>query len=240
MSETTHPARAASGLGSPSSVHRPSSSLPPLTLAPAGRGLWLRWMLLVAGMVSGGTLATISLARPVLTQAIHTPWAREALILLGLAVIMAAFGALQWLVLRPYLAGAAAWGLATAVTLWVGGGLNDLAFAAGVWQTPSLVAGVLLFGPGCGLLHYAILRRQTRRAGWWVLAWSLSWLLLFGVGVAAHLLFKRIWNIDGDSWLFLDYGVGGLVSAALSGAVLVWLLRQRAAPSSGDASIMKA
>ena len=190
--------------------------------------LWLLWMLLVAGLVSGGTLVTDSLARPVLTQAIRDPLAREVLIVLGLAGMLGAFGALQWLVLRPYLAGAAGWGLATAVTLWAGGSLIQLAFAAGVGQTPSIVAGALLFGPGCGLVQYALLRRQARRAGWWALAWTLNWPLLFGVAVAANLLFKLIWNIDGDSWLFLDYGVGGLVSGAATGAVLVWLLRHQA------------
>ncbi len=59
------------------------------------------------------------------------------------------------------------------------------------------------------------------------MAWSSGWPLLFGAAVAANLLFKLIWNIDGDSWLFLDYGVGGLVSGAMSGAVLVALLRAR-------------
>ena len=190
-----------------------------------GWSLPIGWMLLFAALLAGATYATDFLARPALTQSIANPVAREALMVLGLAGVMAVFGAAQALLLRPYLAGAAAWGAITAITLWAGGSLIELAFAAGVGETLSIVAGALLFGPGCAALQARLLRRQTARAGWWVLAWTLNWIVVFlvalGVGVTARALFQ----VDFDSGLAIYYGVGGLVSGGLSGAVLAWLLR---------------
>jgi hypothetical protein len=151
--------------------------------------------------------------------------AREALIVLGLAVVMAVFGAAQWLVLRPYLARAAAWGAVTAVTLWVGGSLIEIAFASGIAETLSIAVGALLFGPGCGIGQYLLLRRQAQRAGWWVLAWSLNWIVVFVVAVVMGYGAQALFHIDVDSGLAVYYGVGGLVSGALTGGALVWLLR---------------
>jgi len=196
----------------------------------AGRALWLRWMLLFTALVSGWTLATTSLARPVLTQAIRGPLAREILILLGLAVMLAAFGAVHSPMLRPYLAQAAQWGAATAAALWVGGSLIEIGFASGSGQALGLAAGGLLLGPACATLQYFILRRQVKRAGWWVLAGTMGWLVLFGVAVAVAVVVQSVFNVTGDSVLFVYYGIGALVSGALTGGVLVWLLRQGGRP----------
>jgi hypothetical protein len=199
----------------------------PLPKRRPGRRLVIGWMLSFAGFLAGATYATDFLARPALTQTVASPVVRETLIVLGLGGVMAMFGGAQALILRPYVARAAAWGAVTAVTLWVGGSLIEIAFAAGVGQTASIVVGALLFGPGCATLQYWLLRRQARRAGWWVLAWTLNWIVVFlvalGVGVTAQALFR----VDFDSGLAVYYGIGGLVSGALSGTVLAGLLRNR-------------
>ena len=200
------------------------------TLMNSRRGDWslaFWWMLVLAAFLFGATFATDSLVRPALTQAIGNPVAREALIALELGVLTAVFGAAQWLVLRPYLARAAAWGAVTAVTLWAGGSLIEIAFARGIGQSLSVVVGALLFGPGCALLQYFILRQRAPRAGWWVLAWSLNWIVVFVVAAVVGFGAQALFHSDFDSGLAVYYGVGGLVSGALTGAVLVWLLRER-------------
>ena len=181
-------------------------------------------MLSFAAFMAGAVYATDFLARPALTGAIANPVTREVLIVLGLAGVMAVFGAAQALLLRPYLAGAEIWGAVTAITLWAGGSLIELAFAAGIAQTLSIVVGALLFGPGCATVQFFILRRQVRRAGWWVLAWSLNWIVVFIVAAAVGLGTQAVLHNDFDSSLTAYYGAGGLVGGALSGVVLAWLL----------------
>ena len=193
----------------------------------AGWALWIQWILLFVGFVTVGTLATASLAQPLYTLVIRQPWLRETLIVLGLALVSATFGAVQWLLLRPYLAQAARWGATTALLVWLGSSLIQLAIASGLAEALSILVGALLFGPVCGLAQYALLRRQVQRAGWWVLAWTLGWLVMFVVAATLNIAADSFIHSSDDSLLFIYYGVGSLVSGALSGAVLVGLLRQR-------------
>ena len=71
------------------------------------------------------------------------------------------------------------------------------------------VAGTGLFGTVAGVLQWAVLRRQVPRAGWWVLASTVGWV----VGMPAGEMLG--WNGLGAA-----YGI-------ITGTVLVLLLRQR-------------
>ena len=70
-----------------------------------------------------------------------------------------------------------------------------------------LIAGVALYGTVAGLMQWLVLRRQVARAGWWVLACTLGWVVAVPVG-----------DLGGPP--------GWAVYGAITGAVLVWLLRQ--------------
>lgn len=126
------------------------------------------------------------------------------------AVVGASVGALQWLVLRRQVSRAGWWILATALGIGVGFALIRAATPAvsrvlGGGPIYGLANGVLV-GILVGTLQWLVLRRQVSRAGWWVLASAVG----TGVGFA------------------LDQVVGQLVSVAMTGTVLAWLLRQPA------------
>ena len=66
-----------------------------------------------------------------------------------------------------------------------------------------------------GVLQWLVLRRQVARAGWWVLASTVGWI----VGGL----------VSGITDTAAGWAVLGAVYGAITGAVLVWLLRHRAA-----------
>lgn len=130
----------------------------------------------------------------------------------------AALGVLQWLVLRWQLARAGWWIVASTVG-WAAGGA---AFG--------LVGGAL-----AGFLQWLVLRRRLVRAGWWIAASTVGWaigpvIVLFG-GVIGEMDAALIVLLVAVLW-----GIGGLVGGAITGAVLVWLLRQRLGEADGVGS----
>ena len=71
-------------------------------------------------------------------------------------------------------------------------------------------------GAIAGLMQWFVLRQQVSRAGWWVLASTVSWAVL---GLVAEGMIRR----------FLTFGVGlagGVVGLGVTGLALVWLLRR--------------
>lgn len=141
-------------------------------------------------------------------------------LLFGLAV-----GTMQWLALRRRVAGALWWIPATAGGFFlaglVGGALEDIGSAAGGF--------VISFGLGAaaGTLQWLILRRQVRRAGWWVLA---SAILVFAGLIAGLLIAVTLTGeMPGVSASMVAFAaVAGTVFGMTSGFVLVRLLRQPA------------
>ena len=120
-------------------------------------------------------------------------------------------GALQWLVLRRQVARAGWWVLASTV----GGFLGAVGGLFVGWVVGGFVGGVL---------EWLVLRQQVARAGWWVLAGTVGWAVGGFVG-----FFEGVFaNWFGPVGLFVDWVVGSFVYGAITGAMLVWLLRQRA------------
>ena len=119
----------------------------------------------------------------------------------------ALIGLLQWLVVRRHVRGAVGWVLASAGALAV---VGVVIFGVGVVD-PDLgwIAGVSLFGTVVGVLQWTVLRQQIPRAGWWVLASTVGWVLGMPAG-----------DVNGPPALGAVYG-------AVTATVLVWLLRQR-------------
>jgi hypothetical protein len=138
-------------------------------------------------------------------------------ILLGLGV-----GVLQWLVLRKRVSRAGWWVLASAA----GGTLLFQNVFEGIyWSLEgfgallSWIGVVALGGAVTGTLQWLVLRGQVSRAGWWILASTVGWVL------SAIVTGSIPWGVDDGSG-FAALVVIGAVMGALTGAALVWLLRQ--------------
>ncbi|MGI9516433.1 MAG: hypothetical protein ACR2NP_05285, partial [Pirellulaceae bacterium] len=70
-----------------------------------------------------------------------------------------------------------------------------------------LILGVALYGLSVGVLQWLVLRRQVPRAWTWVPASALSWIIAIPAG-----------DLNGPP--------GWAIYGAITGTVLVWLLRQ--------------
>ena len=175
-----------------------------------GWRLWLLWVLAsvggwgVGGVVLGPVFSVVEPAFGLLVGGAAVG-----------AIGGAALGVLQWLVLRGQLARAGWWIVASTVG-WTVGGVSF-----------GLVGGAL-----AGFLQWLVLRGQLARAGWWIAASTVGWaigpvIVLFG-GVIGEMDAVLIVLLVAVLW-----GIGGLVGGAITGAVLVWLLRQRLGDAGG-------
>ena len=188
---------------------------------PPGGDLVLLWVVAsVAGWLVGWLVAWIG----ALAVGWLVAWA-------GLG-IGTGVGVTQWLVLKERVARAGWWLVASAVGGVVGGGASVgmiLGAYVGAGQimgdVVAVILGWVLVGVGIGVAQWLVLRRHVARAGWWVLASVIGWIVgriaaWFGVGVVA------VDVIVGQVMGQVAYGV---VYGTITGIVLVQLLRQRAA-----------
>ena len=199
-----------------------------------GRGFWLQWVVastvgMLVGMVIGFFLGVIilnllELLDP-LTDIALGPYdpLNEVGGLLGFGIGLGiGVGLLQWLVLRRRVSGVGWWVLASAAGSYgiIQAGFNG--YNEIVWMSvdsPFGWAGVVaLSGAVVGTLQWFVLRGQVSRAGWWVLASTLGW----GLGMAAAIALS--WGVGAND--FVAVALTGAVLGAVTGGVLVWLLRQ--------------
>jgi len=141
-----------------------------------------------------------------------------------------------------------AWGLAGVVVGSIQQWLlrRQLASNGWTWATMLgwLVGGVVAGGEGIdwglmggliGLGQWVILRRSVARAGWWLLANAMGLIFSTLIGWSVRFssrwtLFKTLFALLGERMVeLLDWGLAGLVSGAVAGAVtglwLMWLLQ---------------
>jgi hypothetical protein len=165
-----------------------------------------------AGLAAGG-LFTLAVSR--------LSWLNEDRVLVDATVICLglALGAAQWVVMRRYVPRPGRWVAATLIgyllclLIFAGGNLARLA-GPGVWDDVLLSA---LLGAAIGAPQWWILRRCYRGAGLWVL------------GTAAGFLWI-VWAIVDPSHslgeLVIRCTIIGALGAAVTGAVLVWLVHR--------------
>ena len=150
-------------------------------------------------------------------------------------------GVLQWLVLRRQVAGVGWWVVTIPVGAAVAGVVGvTVGMVAGLVSNPGSpsplggadlgvdvgwVVGAGLFGPVLGVLQWLVLRRQVARAGWWVLATTVGWVV---GGPGAGIVSAAVGA--GVSWAVL-----GAVSGAITAPVLVRLLGQSVPAASAKA-----
>ncbi len=196
-----------------------------------GRLFWLAWVL---ATVSGAVVCLI-LAAPLemavfavlnfsglSTQAAAPPGPAGLVVMLLIsavspAIMGAAFGLGQWLVLRRALAGTGGWVLATLVgypaTFMVQRFLHrgELPIACGVML-------FLAFGGILGVLQWLVLSRRVPRAGLWIVISLAGWVLAF-------ILIGAV-EVSGLYVEPFDMVAALLVPTIVSGAGMVWLLRR--------------
>jgi hypothetical protein len=205
----------------------------PVTEAtPAGWGLWMWWVIATSISLGIGLLGSNYLGG----EMAFSSYAIIMGLLIGLAT-----GIAQWLVLRPHLNYAGWWVLASMlgwaigvfiVSIPTGSPPNFTVIGAIPW---ALAAGVII-----GLGQWLILVRQVRGAGWWLLASAAGWAVFLSAAVMsrsyyyfAHIIdLYSSGNSGGDLLILADRHrfmaiVTAPIGAAITGAVLVRLLRRR-------------
>jgi len=178
-----------------------------LALAPVRRPGWRLWFLwLMAGFIGWGWPMDVGsfgegpfLAILPALPAVNIP--RYVSVATGAAAV----GVLQWLILRRYLPGPARWLVASLGAAALG---FLVVLVLGAVNTDSgLATGVGLYGTLAGTLQWLVLRQHVGRAGWWVLANTVGWLVAIPVG-----------DLAGPP--------GWAIYSAVTGTALVLLLRQ--------------
>ncbi len=181
---------------------------------------WLTWTLATAGGWLGGVLinfAVISLlGLGALSAELNTNAGQisqeTALLLLvaQLVVLMilgGSIGVLQWLVLRRQVPNVGRWIPATAV-----------GFAVGSFAYP-----VFFLGIGIGLLQWLVLRRDLNKTGWWPVLSAVAWPLAYLAGLTIGSLNSPF--LEG----LLSAFVTGAFAGGITGAIMLWLLRENRA-----------
>ena len=216
-----------------------ASSVPATPAAPLdGRALWRRWTVTVT---AGETLAFVTpAAAGALLVAADASWALVVPVtLLAGAAEGATLGFAQALVVRRVLPGVGtrAWIGATAagaVAAWAIGLVPFLAGdALGALPVAAQVVLVVVLGAALvssiGLLQWRVLRLQVPRAGRWIPATALAWLL----GLTAFMVVATpLWHEGQAPIAVVAIGVGAAAAmavtvAAVSGAALVALTQRR-------------
>jgi hypothetical protein len=188
--------------------------------------LWLAWTLATAaGMILGfAPFALLIPDLPLLFVRIVLPLVAGVLV-----------GLLQWLVLRPYLTRAVDWVVHGGAGWALGFALGLLVIHA-VGRNPlGAVLGYLLFGLIIGALQWPMLRREIPLVTAWVIASVLGWALGAWLGGAALNVLAAGGEVSPVVSSAVIAGVTGLVAGAVTGLVLVWIVRQPDAPEKPQA-----
>ena len=214
--------------------------------AQVGWGFWLRWVLATSVVPSVVTAMALVIGESVRGSDQQIIIA----VFLGLAILASTVIA-QWLVLRRQIARAGRWVLAGIVGLVVGSVVGLVAGGAvrlvalgfkGVLGADFTEAVGIIGGLGVGIglgipsalaaitiAQWLVLRRHVSRAGWWLLAHIVG--LVVGSFVGAVL--RGVLGVDADARAVV-YSLPGLAAyGAITGGVMVWLLRQPAAKEIG-------
>jgi hypothetical protein len=99
----------------------------------------------------------------------------------------------------------------------------------GRWIMTSVHVWVAMMLVLTGVMQWLVLRRQVPRAGWWIPA---SVAAHFS-GIAVGIYMSTIFSVALYSVFHLSELIGVAVIALITGAALVWLLRQPAAALDG-------
>ena len=221
---------------------------------------WFRWILACA---TGMTVAAAVSVLAYDTGGIGFPEYSFSLVYLALyvavgAIVGAILGGTQWLVLGQHLSRPGWWVLSSAVGIAAGNVLHPFVHEATwrflarylfpatrildlvKWLWP-VVFGSAVNGAIVGIAQWLVLRRQTDRSGWWIVAstiawpagtityWYLDYVVPTEVYQNAHMCLSSGWYHIGHYFLETgpypwSYAILGAVVGIITGAMLAWLL----------------
>ncbi len=174
---------------------------------PDGKPGWRLWFLwsVVGAFVWGWSMDPASFGKPRPIVILESLPIINIPVYASVAAGGAAIAVFQWLMLRRYIGGSIRWMLASLLGVFLGAQVVGRVrkFDADL----GLTLGVALYGLLAGILQWLVLRREVPRAGVWAPVSAVSWILAIPAG-----------DLNGPP--------GWAVFGAITGAVLVWLLRQ--------------
>ncbi len=179
--------------------------------------LWLSWLLgAFAALIIGLALLVFGVG-----EAINNAPPAVSGMVIGL-IFGIGLGVAQWLVLRKRIDGISLWAPIT-IGVWVVFWSMNFAelFGEGTGVFGKLIEGLGhggLLGALTGAGQWFVLRSKVRKAHWWILISALSW----AIGASTGDTIQAILQID----IPLELIIAILLSSALTGAGMVWLLRQ--------------
>jgi hypothetical protein len=179
---------------------------------------WLQWVLAnIVGWAAGEAVGFFLPENTLLTGTLH------------MMVMGAAGGIAQWFILRRYLEPVGWWALTTSLAMGIGGAVGLAAsYAAGMELLQPWA--VLFLGLAIGIGQWLILRRHLSRAGWWVLVNTLGLPIGFVLALIIAFSLGFEWEQVGVAFALISLtffgAVAGALYSAITGGVLVWLLRQ--------------
>jgi hypothetical protein len=168
---------------------------------------WLLWVLsnvtswLVWALLNFGLLAVISVVNP----------PSDLGLLISVAFLLAVgavLGGTQWLLLRQEVPLTTRWIIFTALGFALGA-FFDVTFA----------------GLGVGLAQWLLLRNVLNKAGWWPVINAVAWLIGYLIGNVLGAAVNQFTNSITLAAVAI-WGVSGAIFGALTGAMLLWLLRE--------------
>ncbi len=181
-----------------------------------GWDFWFQWVL--ASTIGVAVLFALIFAVAMLVGAIVGGEAEDKVPFVPLVGL--SFGIMQWLILRRYMPRAGWWVLVSTLGWILGFGVLALAdkftenlVTSAIQPEVSALAFFLAAGASVGILQWLVLRRHMLQAGWWVLANVVGW------GILGLIVGKSLDR-------FTDLAAIAAVPPAITGAVLVLLLRQ--------------
>lgn len=142
------------------------------------------------------------------------------------AVIGTCVGIAQWLVLGERIDRTRWWILASIIGFAVGKAVGD-ALAVSIAGVVGIGLSGAAIGASLGLTQWVVLRRHVARAGWWVPASALAWVVGWIIGAGG----EGAGEASGGpaAMAYLIGLVGAAVAGGISGASLIWLYRARPA-----------
>lgn len=190
-------------------------------------GLWIGWTAVTGLGLALGFLPAEPLAD---------------LLGLGVAQVIAPLiagiwiGFLQWLLLRAYVTNVRDW-IPNAGAGWMGGyalGLLTIrTLAGGFWEA---VVGYILFGIVVSVVQWPTLRREIPNLPLWMLANVIGWTAAFVISQLLGTLYLQL-SIPPELTAAIISGISGLTAGAITGAALIWIVRQPERPVSPRATV---
>ncbi len=211
--------------------------------------LWFQWILAntVAETVGlGGTLFIGILLLSNAEKTVGVVFAAALAVLAGTLIEGTVVGTMQWLVLHHPLKSMRwrSWALATALgafVAWTLGMIPSTFFFTGTdagttssaqmsdLMIYALAAAMgLALGAILGVPQWLVLRRYVQKAGWWVLANALAWMLgMVVVFIGTSFIPAGAIALQVALVMLLFIVAAGATVGAVHGLALIWLLRSR-------------